>query len=256
MINDAKANIVAADKDPVAAAKNSAPASFDYLQTIRSPADQGVSSAGTFSQVFTNASAIGGYVSSLLSGPKVGNQFFEDTGGKCKTPSGRTVNRWTWNNNKMGAEDAADVLGPSFANAVAGGGLDGIIPGAAGDVAAMNPLKIANALVLSGVPDCKAFSCPVTDPLTGLDKGSETQFLTPSLELNMRGCTEVAEPPAPPAEKFTQMFRSPLDDSPLDDATPFFRSAYSPRKLINTDSTPYVLLGMAVVALVALKIMS
>jgi hypothetical protein len=226
------------------------PGSFDYLQTIRSPAAQGVSSAGTFSQVFTNASAIGGYVTSLLSGPKVGNQFFEDTGGQCKAPSGRTVNRSTWTNNKLGAEDAAEVLGPSFANAVSGGGLDGIIPGAAGDVAAMNPLKIGNALVMSGVPDCKAFSCPITDPLSGIDKGRETRFLTPSLELNMRGCTEVAEPPP---EKFTQMFESPLDD---DDATPFFPSAYSPRKLVNADSTPYLLLGMAVVALVALKIMS
>jgi len=232
------------------------PGSFDYLQTIRSPAAQGVSSAGTFSQVFTNATAIGGYVTSLLSGPKVGNQFFEDTGGQCKAPSGRIVNRSTWTNNKLGAEDAAEVLGPSFANAVSGGGLDGIIPGAAGDVAAMNPLKIGNALIMSGVPDCKAYSCPVTDPLSGIDKGRETRFLTPSLELNMRGCTEVAEPPAPPAEKFTQMFRSPLDDSPLDDATPFFPSSYSPRKLVNADTTPYVLLGMAVVALLALKIMS
>jgi hypothetical protein len=103
----------------------------------------------------------------------------------------------------------------------------------------------------SGVPDCKAFSCPVTDPLSGIDKGRETRFLTPSLELNMRGCTEVAEPPAPPAkESFDSMF----DSSPSH--TPFFPSSYSPRKLVNTDSTPYVFLGIAVAALVALKIMS
>jgi hypothetical protein len=158
------------------------------------------------------------------------------------------VNRSTWTNNKLGAEDAAEVLGPSFANAVAGGGLDGIIPGAAGDVAAMNPLKIGNALVMSGVPDCKAFSCPITDPLSGIDKGRETRFLTPSLELNMRGCTEVAEPSV--KESFESLFDSSSSH------TPFAPSAYSPRKLVNADTTPYVLLGMAVVALVALKIMS
>jgi hypothetical protein len=237
MINAAKNNVAAGagqSKGDIAATSDSAiGSSFDYLQTIRSPAEKGVSSDGTFGQVFTNANAIGGYVTSLLSGPKVGNQFFRDTGGQCKTPSGKVVNRWTWNNNKLGADDAAGVLGPSFANAVAGSGLDGMIPGAAGDIASMNPLKVMNALIEPGVPDCKAFSCPVTDERSGIDKGRETHYLTPSLEFNMRGCT-------PASESFT----------------PFFHAPHTPRKLVNTDTTPYIFLGAAVLSMIALKIIS
>jgi len=242
MWSSVQTSITSAGDNPIGAVNSGMDAalgpSFDYLQTIRSPAAQGVSSNGTFSQVFTNATAIGGYVNSLLSGPKVGNQFFRDTGGKCRTPSGQVVNRWTWNNNKLGGDDAAGVLGPSFRNAVSGGGFDGIIPGAAGDIAAMNPLKIMNALVLDGVPPCQAFSCPVTDEKTGLDKGRETKFLSPSLEFNLNGCTQVAEPTAP--ESFT----------------PYFNSPHVPRTLVNTESGPMILLGLAIATLVVLKIMS
>jgi len=242
MWSSVQKSITAAGDNPIGAINSGMDAglgpSFDYLQTIRSPADQGVSSDGTFSQVFTNANAISGYVGSLLNGPKVGNQFFRDTGGKCRAPSGRIVNRSTWNNNKLGGDDAAGVLGPSFQRAVSGSGFDGIIPGAAGDIAAMNPLKVMNALVLDGVPDCQAFSCPVTDEVTGVDKGKETKFLTPSLEFNLTGCSQVAEPAA--EESFT----------------PFFPSPYTPRKLVNTDSGPFILLGLALATLAVLKIMS
>jgi hypothetical protein len=95
-----------------------------------------------------------------------------------------------------------------------------------------------NALVLDGVPDCQAFSCPVTDEVTGVDKGKETKFLTPSLEFNLTGCSQVAEPAA--EESFT----------------PFFPSPYTPRKLVNTDSGPFILLGLALATLAVLKIMS
>ena len=126
-----------------------------------------------------------------------------------------------------------ESLGNSFANAVAGSGLDGMIPGAAGDVASMNPLKVMNALIEPGVPNCTAFSCPVTDERSGIDKGRETHYLTPSLEFNMRGCT-------PANESFT----------------PFFHAPHTPRKLVNTDSTPYIFIGMALLSMIALKIMS
>jgi hypothetical protein len=238
MINAAKNNVAgsaAATKkgDPASTSDSAVGSSFDYLQTIRSPAEKGVSSNGTFGQVFTNANAIGDYVSGLLSGPKTGNQFFRDTGGQCKTPSGKIVNRWTWNNNRLGADDAAGVLGPSFAKAVSGSGLDGMIPAAAGDIASMNPLKVMNALVEPGVPDCKSFSCPVTDERSGIPKGTETHYLTPSLEFNMRGCT-------PATESFT----------------PFFNAPHVPRKLVKTDNTPYIFLSVAVLSMIVLKIIS
>jgi hypothetical protein len=173
--------------------------SFDYLQTIQSPADKRVGSAGTMEQVGTNASAIFGYVDNLIVGPKVGNQFFKDTGGMCRlagtkdkegndTGDGEVVPRFSYTNNKLGGDDAAAVLGDSFQKAVGGSGFDGIIPGAGGDLAAMNPLKIMNGLVLDGVPPCSAFTCPVTDIRTGVNQGNETRFISPQLEFNISPC--------------------------------------------------------------------
>lgn len=237
MIAAAKKNVAGAvslvSGDPAATSDSAVGSSFDYLQTIRSPKSLGVSDRGTIGQIFTNAGAIGGYVKNLLVGPISGNQFFRDTGNKCKTPSGNIVNRWTWNNNRLGADDAALVLGPSFAKAVEGSGLNGMIPGAAGDIASMNPLKVMNAMIEPGVPNCVSYSCPVTNERTGIPSGKETHFITPSLEFNLRGCEETDE-------KFT----------------PFFNSPYAPRKLVNTDMTPYLLLGIAVASMFALKIMS
>ena len=62
--------------------------------------------------------------------------------------------------------------------------MDGIVPGIGGDLASMNPLKIMNGLVADGIPPCQAFTCPVVDTNGGINT-SDTQFLTPQLELNM-----------------------------------------------------------------------
>jgi len=227
-------NIAAAGDNPVGALSSGGDAllgpSFDYLSAIQSPAEKGVSSDGTLGQVFTNTKAIGGYVGNLLVGPKLGNQMFSDTGGTCKTPDGRIVPRWTWINNKLGFDDAAGVLGPSFQRAVGGSGVDGVVPGMGGDIAAMNPLKIMNALVLDGSPPCELFTCPVTLQ-NGLDNGTETHYLTPSLELSMKGC--VAAPPeqvTTSGEKFT----------------PYFGESYGPSVLSYNDPTPVILLCAAV----------
>jgi hypothetical protein len=226
-------SIVQANDNPIGAVNSGLDAalgpSFDYLQTIRSPREMGVSSDGNIGQVFTNAGAIRSYVGNLITGPKVGNQFFRETGGTCRTPSGKEVSRYTYINNKLGGDDAAGVLGPSFQRAVEGSGFDGIIPGAGGDIAAMNPLKIMNGLVLDGIPPCKAFRCPVTNIQTGVDNGTETRFLTPSLEFNMRGCQEVAEEELPAREVFA----------------PYFESQKS-HVMVNTDQTPLLLLGVAI----------
>jgi len=210
--------------------------SYDYLSTIQSPAEKGVSNAGTIDQVFTNTGAIAGYVNNLLLGPKVGNQMFSDTGGTCKAPNGSIVPRWTWINNKLGSDDAVGVLGPSFQRAVGGSGIDGIIPGAGGDIAALNPLKVMNALVLDASPPCKAYSCPVTDG-AGVDRGRETHFLCPSLELNMNGCKEVKD--SSELEKASAVKAG-------ESFTPYFADSYGPNKLVSTDPTPAIILGVAV----------
>jgi len=190
-------SITAADDNPIGAVnagmdKVLGP-SFDYLQTIQSPAAKGVSSDGSFDQVSTNIGAVSGYVDNLIVGPKVGNQFFMDSGGFCKAPGGRVVSRYSYTNNQLGGDDAAGILGDSFRNAVQGSGFDGIIPGIGGDLASMNPLKIMNGLVMDGIPPCQAYTCPITDPNTGDPLGKDTRFLTPQLENNLTPCEKAAD---------------------------------------------------------------
>ena len=246
-------SIVATGDDPIGAANEGLDKvlgpSYDYLNAIKSPSAKGVSSAGTMDQVFTNTGAITGYVKDLITGPEsgggFGNQMFSDTGGTCKAPNGGIVSRWSWVNNKMGSKDAAGVLGKSFQNAVGDTGLNGIIPGAGGDIASMNPLKVMNALVLDGSPPCQAFTCPITDE-NGVDKGRETHFMSPSLELNMNGCTEVIDSSQLEATTVKIENASKKPES----FTPYFASSYGPSVLVNTDQTPAILLGVAVVVFI------
>jgi len=230
--------------------------SYDYLKDIQSPSKKGVSSAGTMDQVFTNTGAITGYVNDLIAGPTdgsgaFGNQMFSDTGGKCKAPNGEVVHRSTWINNKMGATDAAGILGDSFQRAVGDTGMNGIVPGIGGDIAAMNPLKIMNAMVLDAIPPCQAFTCPVTND-DGTTRGTQTRFLSPSLEFNMRGCkvaggAELQEAldvdrARTKAEEAAKAAAAKKGES----FAPYFPSSYGPNVLVNTDPTPGVVLGIAV----------
>jgi hypothetical protein len=109
----------------------------------------------------------------------------------------------------------------------------------------MNPLKVMNALVLDGSPPCKAFTCPVTDKY-GVDRGSETHFMSPSLELNMNGCKEVKDS----SELEATTAKIEKAKSAPESFTPYFSSSYGPNVLVNTDPTPAILLGFAVVVFV------
>jgi len=268
-------SIVKAGDNPIGAGNQALDSvlgpSYDYLSTIQSPAEKGVSSAGTIDQVFTNTRAIGGYVNDLIRGPDggggFGNQLFSDTGGKCRLPGtidpktkldkkdGTVVHRSTWINNKMGSKDAAGVLGTSFQEAVGDIGMNGIVPGAGGDIAAMNPLKVMNALVLDAYPPCQAYTCRVTLP-DGTDKGTETRFLSPSLELNMNGCDPATD------SDFKSLLAKDLARTKAEEAkpapskkqgesfAPYFGDSYGPNKLVSTDPTPAIILGVAVLLFV------
>jgi hypothetical protein len=198
--------------------------------------------------------------------------MFSDTGGKCRLPGtidaktkldnkdGEVVHRWTWINNKMGATDAAGVLGDSFQKAVEGNGMNGIVPGIGGDIAAMNPLKIMNAMVLDGIPPCQAFTCPVTYD-DGNNKGKETRFLSPSLELNMRGCTLAGGAELKQALDVDRA-RTKEEAAKAVAATkkgekfaPYFAGSYGPNVLVSTDPTPTILLGVAVALFVGYAVL-
>lgn len=197
--------------------------SYDYTANIQPPSAKGVGSSGTVGQVITNADAIGGYVSNLTLGPLTGNQFFMNTGGMCTVSSagdpnnGQTVPRSTYVNNRLEGSDVLDDF-PSLSNALGGdlNTFDGLIPGMMGDLVALNPTTVFNALVLPGTPTCRAYTCPVTDTL-GNAVPDQSYYLTPGLETNINRCTPATTAPvtSPGAETFAPYFGDTRNFEPM-----------------------------------------
>jgi hypothetical protein len=201
---------------------------FNYAENIRSPRDLGVGSAGNIGQVFTNARAVGGYVDQLIRQPLLGNQTFVQTGGMCKAPNGKVVPRWSWVDNRLGGSDA---LTPGMARSLGGvtDQFNGIIPGMFGDISALNPARLMSALTLNGVPDCEAYTCPVTTS-TGVPSGTDTKFMVAQLEPHVNKCS------VSKIEAFSCM-------------APFIEQPHVPRKLTPSYVTEYVLLGAAILGM-------
>jgi hypothetical protein len=155
-------------------------------------------------------------------------------------------------------DDAAGILGDSFAKAVEGSGFDGLIPGAGGDIAALNPLKIMNGMVLDGVPKCKAYTCTTTNIISGADSGYETRFSTTSLEFNLRGCKEADNQAAREAEAvksyaewkngFNKTEEARKKKEAAEDAK-LKKEKFDGDVLVKYDSGPVILLGIAFLAL-------
>lgn len=215
---------------------------FDYTTGIKKPEDLGVSDDGSISQVFTNANAIKQYTQQLITGPLLGNSTFVETGGMCQAPDGGIVPRWSYVDNRM---RGADVLPANMQRALGSSGdvFNGIVPGMLGDVVALNPVKPVSALVLSGVPKCSAFKCPVTDSL-GNPQGSDTKFLTPALEINLGKCSEVKNSKDMEESEVAKVAaqKSKFDVQYVYDAQPF-------KFVAPTDLTPYVYWAVAVAAI-------
>lgn len=146
--------------------------SYSYADNVPGPSSLGVGSDGTMSQLGRNASAVGTYVKTLITGdPPLGNQFFVNTGGTCTAPDGSVQPRSNYiNNMSSGAEDlpaGIKELGSDF---------NGLIPGVVGDIEGLNPLHLFTALTEDASPQCACYQCTVTDPT-----GQQYGFLTPSM---------------------------------------------------------------------------
>lgn len=203
--------------------------SYDYTMGVKRPEELGVSDEGSIGQVFTNANAVKQYTQQLITGPLLGNTTFVETGGMCKAPNGEIVSRWSYVDNRMGLKDAVGVLPGNLPKALGGSAdvFQGIVPGMMGDIAALNPVKPINGLVMDAVPPCVPLTCPVTD-INGNNPRNETKFVTPALELSIQKCRK--------SEGFNMQFNGPYSAQPF--------------KLIPpTDMTPYVFWGFAVICL-------
>ena len=156
--------------------------SYSYADNIPGPSSLGIGTDGTFSQLGSNLSGIGTYVSVMIDGdPPLGNQFFVNTGGTCVAPDGSSQSRYNYINNKP---NSADLL-PAGMGEI-GSGVNGLVPGVIGDIEGLNPMYMMNALMADSSPKCECYKCDVTT-------GVSSRFLTTTLspDYNSTNCTQV-----------------------------------------------------------------
>ena len=176
--------------------------SYSYSANIPGPTSLGVGSSGSIGQLTSNFNAAIDYVKVLITGdPPLGNQYYINTGGTCVAPDGSTQVRSNYINNMSTGSD----LVPSSLNELSfiTSDLNGLLPGAVGDIEGLDPVYLFNSLTASGTPSCECYKCPVTS-------GSAFAFLTTSLspDYDSNLCTSVdpsncaAPIPATPAESF------------------------------------------------------
>lgn len=168
--------------------------SFDYAGAVPGPSSLGVGSDGSFSQLSTNASAVGTYIKTLISGdPPLGDSYFVNTGGMCTAPNGSLQVRSNYINNKPQTQDDMPAglkdLGSDF---------NGLIPGTVGDITALNPLYLFKSLAADAEPACKCYKCDVTS-------GAATAYLTSELspDFDPSLCQEVDPSQCTSTESFT-----------------------------------------------------
>ena len=156
--------------------------SYSYADNIPAPSSLGIGTDGSFSQLGTNMSGIGTYVSTLIDGdPPLGNQYFVNTGGTCTAPDGSLQPRYNYINNKP---SVGDLLPQGMSEL--GSGIHGLIPGVIGDIESLNPLYLMNSLMADASPACECYKCTVTD-------GASARFLTTSLspDFDANECAQV-----------------------------------------------------------------
>ena len=155
---------------------------YSYANNIPGPSSLGVGSDGTFSQLGSNADAVGTYVKTMISGdPPLGDQYFVNTGGVCTAPDKSLQPRSNYINNKPQTQNdlpnGLKDLGSDF---------NGLIPGTVGDISSLNPIYLFKAITADAEPPCKCYKCDVTS-------GNGTGFLTAELtpDFDPANCQEV-----------------------------------------------------------------
>lgn len=175
--------------------------SYSYADNIPGPSSLGIGTDGTFSQLGSNLSGIGTYVSVMIDGdPPLGNQFFVNTGGTCVAPDGSSQSRYNYINNKP---NSGNLL-PAGMGEI-GSGVNGLVPGVIGDIEGLNPMYMMNALMADSSPKCECYKCDVTT-------GVSARFLTTTLspDYNSTNCTQVD-----PSQCTSESFENQYNHSPI-----------------------------------------
>jgi hypothetical protein len=164
---------------------------YPYYKNIKLPNQIGMSDEGSLNALGKDINGLIQYVEVLVTGNSkasttggpLGNKFFLKTGAKCKdVKSSNQVDRYIYVDNVPAGNIPfiSQGLGVNFTE------FKGLIPGAMGNLNALNPFAISQAFLSGSVPDCQEITMETitTDNI----KSSETNYVTLIDIKNMDPC--------------------------------------------------------------------
>jgi hypothetical protein len=169
--------------------------SYPYSQNILAPQYVGMSTDGTTTALSNNISGlrqyinllVSGYSSASATGGPLGNKFFMQTGGQCTdTSTNQLVDRYIYINN-VPTGDIDFSVNMSAGMGGLNSGLQGLIPGALGDLSVLNPYALLQSFLAKNPGPCQEITMETID--VSNNTSSETNYVTVSDITNMDPCT-------------------------------------------------------------------
>lgn len=165
---------------------------YPYYKNIKSPSQIGMSDKGTIQQMSNNVNGLINYVELLVSGKSkasttggpLGNKFFLQTGAKCvDTVTKNQVDRYIYVNNVPNGDIPfiSSGMGVNFSD------FEGLIPGAMGNLNALNPFAILQSFMSGATPPCQEITMQTIN--VNNTKSSETHFVTVTDIKNINPCS-------------------------------------------------------------------
>jgi len=165
---------------------------YPYYKNIKMPNQIGMSSNGTLTALGNDINGLIQYVEVLVTGNSqasttggpLGNKFFLQTGAKCQdTASGNQVDRYIYVDNVPNGDIPfiSQGMGVNFSN------FQGLIPGAMGNLNALNPYAIMSSFLSGATPPCQEITMQTID--VNNNSSTETQYVTLSDIGNMDACS-------------------------------------------------------------------
>lgn len=174
---------------------------YPYYKNIKTPSQIGMSDKGTIQQMTKDVEGLIEYVELLVTGDSkasatggpLGNKFFLNTGGKCaaidscsdpnNSSTCQQVDRYIYVNNvpEGNIPFISSGMGVNFSE------FKGLIPGAMGNLNALNPFAILRAFLAGSTPPCQQITMQTIT--TENAKSSETHYVTLADITNIDPCS-------------------------------------------------------------------
>jgi hypothetical protein len=163
---------------------------YKYYDQIKSPPEIGMSSKGDLGTLARDINGLTQYVEVLVTGNSkasktgrpLGNKFFLQTGAKCKAPNGQDVDRYIYVNNVPSGNIPfiSSGMGTNFSD------FKGLIPGAMGNLNALNPFAIIQGFMAGSSPPCQEVTLQTID--VNNNSSQETHYVALMDLQNMDPC--------------------------------------------------------------------